>query len=371
MKRTAFFDKHIALGAKMVEFGGYEMPVQYPKGIIAEHKVVRDGGVGVFDVSHMGEFSVKGVDALAYLQFLTVNDVSTLTPGKAQYSALPKPDGTIIDDLLVYMLAENDYMIVVNGATSEKDWAHFAEHAKSFNVTIRNDSDAMSLLAVQGEKSIPTLQKLTDVDLASIEYYHFVQGKLAGVDMTISRTGYTGETGIEIYFSSDKDTAYKVWDAVFEAGKEYGIEPIGLGARDTLRLEMGYCLYGNDIDETTTPLEAGLGWVTKLNKATPCIATEALKAQKEAGLTRKLVGFVIEERGAIARHGHPIIDDAGTKIGIVTSGNISPTTGKAIALGYVPLALSKEGMNVTIEVRPGKRAIGTIKKLPFVTPQVR
>jgi aminomethyltransferase len=371
VKRTTFFDKHVALGAKMVEFGGFEMPVQYPKGIIAEHKVVRDGGVGVFDVSHMGEFSVKGEDAIAYLQFLTVNDVSTLTPGKAQYSALPKPDGTIIDDLLVYMLAENDYMIVVNGATSEKDWAHFAEHAKNFNVTIINNSDATALLAVQGEKSIPALQKLTDVDLSSIPYYHFVQGKLAGVDMIISRTGYTGETGIEIYFPSDTETAFKVWDAVFEAGKEFGIEPIGLGARDTLRLEMGYCLYGNDIDETTTPLEAGLGWVTKLNKATPCIATEALKAQKEAGLSRKLVGFVIEERGAIARHGHPIVNDAGEQIGVVTSGNISPTTGKAIALGYVPLALSKEGTNITIEVRPGKRAVGTIKKLPFVTPQVK
>lgn len=371
MKRTVFFDKHVALGAKMVEFGGFEMPVQYPKGIISEHKVVRDGGVGVFDVSHMGEFSVKGPDALTYLQYLTVNDVSTLSPGKAQYSALPKPDGTLLDDLLVYMLAENDYMIVVNGATSEKDWAHFSEHAKKFNVTISNNSDATALLAVQGEKSIQTLQKLTDVDISSIAYYHFVQEKLAGVDMIISRTGYTGETGIEIYFSSEKDIAFKVWDAVFEAGSEFGIEPIGLGARDTLRLEMGYCLYGNDIDETTTPLEAGLGWVTKLNKSIPCIAYDALKAQKESGVSRKLVGFVIEEKGAIARHGHPIVDDTGSKIGVVTSGNISPTTGKAIALGYVPLANSKEGTDVTIEVRPGKRATGTIKKLPFITPQVK
>lgn len=371
MKRTVFFDKHVALGAKMVEFGGFEMPVQYPKGIIAEHKVVRDGGVGVFDVSHMGEFSVKGQDALAYLQHLTLNDVSVLEPGKAQYSALPKPDGTLIDDLLVYMLGENDYMVVVNGATSEKDWAHFSNEAKNFDVEIRNDSDATALLAVQGEKSIPTLQKLTDVDLSAIPYYNFAKGKLAGVDMIISRTGYTGETGIEIYFPSDKDIAFKVWDAVFDAGKEFGIEPIGLGARDTLRLEMGYCLYGNDIDETTTPLEAGLGWVTKLQKATPCLATDALKAQKEAGIKRKLVGFVIEEKGAIARHGHPIVNGAGEKIGVVTSGNISPTTGKAIALGYVPTELSKPDTVIRIEVRAGKIAQGIIKKLPFVTPQVK
>ena len=370
MKRTPFFDKHVALGAKIVEFGGYEMPVQYPKGIIAEHKVVREGGVGVFDVSHMGEFDVSGPDALAFLQFLTVNDVSVLTPGKAQYSAMPLANGGIIDDLLIYMLAENHYMAVVNAGTMPNDWKHFSEQAKNFKVTLRNDSDATSLLAIQGAKSLSTMQKLTDVKLAEIPYYHFVPGKLAGVDMIISKTGYTGETGVEIYFPSDAATSSKVWDAIFEAGKEFGIEPIGLGARDTLRLEMGYCLYGNDIDETTNPLEAGLGWITKLNKTTPCIAVDALKAQKEKGLSRKLSGFVIDEKGAIARHGHPIIDADGKKIGEVTSGNISPMTGKAIGLGYVPTDLAKEGTEITIETRPGKKVIAKIVKPPFVSPHV-
>lgn len=355
----------------MVEFGGFEMPVQYPKGIIAEHKVVREGGVGVFDVSHMGEFDVTGPDALAFLQHITVNDVSTLAPGKAQYSALPLPNGCIIDDLIVYMLEPDHYMCVVNASTTEKDLAHFSEQAKKFNVTLRNDSDKTALLAIQGAKSIDTMQKLTDVKLLDIPYYNYAKGKIAGVDMIISRTGYTGELGIEIYFPAEQPTATKVWDAIFEAGKEFGIEPIGLGARDTLRLEQGYCLYGNDIDETTTPLEAGLGWITKLNKAIPCLATDALKAQKEAGIKRKLVGFVIDEKGAIARHGHPIINDAGEKIGEVTSGNLSPMNGKAIGLGYVPTELSKEGTEILIEVRAGKRAKGVVTKPPFVPPHTK
>lgn len=371
MKRTPFFDKHTALGAKIVEFGGYEMPVQYPKGIIAEHKIVRQGGVGVFDVSHMGEFDITGPDSLSFLQYITVNDVAALTPGKAQYSAMPKADGGIIDDLLIYMLSDNHYMAVVNASTMPNDWAHFSEQGKKYNVALRNDSDVTSLLAIQGAKSLATMQKLTDVKLEDIRYYHFVPGKVAGVDMIISKTGYTGETGVEIYFTSEAVTASKVWDAIFEAGKEFAIEPIGLGARDTLRLEMGYCLYGNDIDETTNPLEAGLGWITKLNKATPCIAADALKAQKEAGLQRKLSGFVIDEKGAIARHGHSIIDADGKKIGEVTSGNISPMTGKAIGLGYVPLALSKEGTDITIETRPGKRVTGKIVKPPFVEPHTK
>jgi len=371
VKRTPFFEKHLALGGKIVEFGGFEMPVQYPKGIIAEHKIVREGGVGVFDVSHMGEFDVSGPDALNFLQYITVNDVSVLAPGKAQYSAMPLPSGGIIDDLIIYMLAENHYMAVVNASTTPNDWAHFSEQAKKYNVTLRNDSDATSLLAIQGAKSLETMQKLTDVKLTEIPYYNFVKGKIAGVDMTISKTGYTGETGIEIYFTSEQAVASKVWDAIFDAGKEFGIEPIGLGARDTLRLEMGYCLYGNDIDESTNPLEAGLGWITKLNKATPCIAIDALKKQKEVGISRKLSGFVIEERGAIARHGHAIIDTNGTKIGEVTSGNISPMTGKAIGLGYVPTALSKEGTEITIETRPGKRVTGKIVKPPFVQPHTK
>jgi aminomethyltransferase len=371
VKRTPFFEKHVELGAKIVEFGGYEMPVQYPKGIIAEHKIVREGGVGVFDVSHMGEFDISGPDALAFLQYITVNDVSALAPGKAQYSAMRLPNGGIIDDLLIYMLAENHYMAVVNAGTQPNDWKHFSGQAKKYNVTLRNDSDATALLAIQGAKSLETMQKLTDIKLSEIPYYNFVKGKIAGVDMTISKTGYTGETGIEIYFTSDKSVASKVWDAIFEAGKEFAIEPIGLGARDTLRLEMGYCLYGNDIDESTNPLEAGLGWITKLNKVTPCIAIDALKKQKETGISRKLSGFIIDERGAIARHGHSIVDANGTKIGIVTSGNISPMTGKAIGLGYVPVALSKEGSEITIETRPGKKVIAKIVKPPFVQPHTK
>ncbi len=371
MKRTPFFNKHVALGAKIVEFGGYEMPVQYPSGIIAEHKSVREGGVGVFDVSHMGEFDVVGPQALDFLQYISVNDVSVLSPGKAQYSAMPLPNGGIIDDLLIYMLSDNHYMAVVNAGTMPKDWAHFSEQAKKYDVTLRNDSDETSLLAIQGAKSLETMQKLTDVTLADIPYYHFVQGKIAGVDMVISRTGYTGEAGIEIYSTSDPEIASKVWDSIFDAGKEFGIVPIGLGARDTLRLEMGYCLYGNDIDESTNPLEAGLGWITKLNKATPCIAIDALKKEKEQGITRKLSGFIIEERGAIARHGHSIIDAEGNKIGEVTSGNISPITGKAIGLCYVPVALSKEGTDIVIETRPGKRVNARIVKPPFVQPHTK
>jgi aminomethyltransferase len=366
LKRTPFYDKHVALGAKLVEFGGYEMPVQYPKGIIAEHKAVRDGGVGVFDVSHMGEFNVEGPEALPFLQYLTVNDVATLEPGRAQYSAMTNEQGGIIDDLLVYMRGANHYMLVVNAGTSMKDWAHVNAIASTFDVKLRNDSDATALLAVQGEKAGVVLQKLTDIDLETIPYYHFLEGTLAGVKMIVSRTGYTGEKGLELYFASDPDTASKVWDAIFEAGQPEKIEPIGLGARDTLRLEMGYCLYGNDIDETTTPLEAGLGWITKLKKAPQCLAYEALQKQKEQGVTRKLTGFMIDERGAIARHGHPILDMSGSEIGIVTSGTMSPTLGKAIGLGYVPTAMAKPDLEITIEVRPGKRAVAKTMKIPFI-----
>jgi aminomethyltransferase len=354
-----------------VEFGGFEMPVQYPKGIIAEHKVVREGGVGVFDVSHMGEFDITGPDCLAFLQYLTVNDVSALAPGKAQYNAMPLADGGIIDDLLIYMFDENHYMAVVNAGTQPKDWDHFQSIAKKYNVTLKNISDDTALLAIQGAKALDVMQSLTDVKLSEIPYYQFALGQLAGVGMVISRTGYTGESGIEIYFSSEKDTASKVWDAIMNAGKDAGIEAIGLGARDTLRLEMGYCLYGNDIDETTNPLEAGLGWITKLNKAIPCLAADALKVQKERGLSRKLSGFIIEEKGAIARHGHAIIDQNGNKIGEVTSGNISPILNKAIGLGYVPLAQSKEGTEILIETRPGKKVSAKIVKPPFVQPHTK
>jgi aminomethyltransferase len=366
VKRTPFYDKHVALEAKLVEFGGFEMPVQYPKGIIAEHKTVRDGGVGVFDVSHMGEFNVEGPEALPFLQYLTVNDVAALEPGRAQYSAMTNEQGGIIDDLLVYMRGKDHYMLVVNAGTSMKDWAHVNAIASTFQVTLRNDSDATALLAVQGEQSGTVLQRLTDIDLETIPYYHFLEGTLAGEKMIISRTGYTGEKGLELYFSSDPTIASKVWDAIFEAGQPEKIEPIGLGARDTLRLEMGYCLYGNDIDENTTPLEAGLGWITKLKKTPPSIALAALQKQKEEGLTRKLTGFMIDERGAIARHGHIILDATGQQIGQVTSGTMSPTLGKAIGLGYVPPALAKPDLELTIEVRPGKRAIARTTKIPFI-----
>jgi len=371
VKRTPFYQKHVDLGAKMVEFGGFEMPVQYPKGIITEHKAVREGAGGVFDVSHMGEFDVTGPDALRFLQTITVNDVAQLVPGKAQYSCMPKPNGGIIDDLIIYMLEPDHYMVVVNASTAEKDWAWFSEQAKQFKVSLRNDSDKIALLAIQGKKALDILQKLTDVDLSKIEYYHFAKGNLAGVDMIISRTGYTGEPGFEIYLPSENAVASKVWDAIFEAGKEFGLEAIGLGARDTLRLEMGYCLYGNDISEETHPLEANLAWITKLNKEIPCLAFDAIRKYKEEGLTRKLIGLVVEEKGAIARHGHKIFDAEGKEVGEVTSGNISPMLNKAIGLGYVTLGLSKDGSEVFIETRPGKRVRAVIQKPPFLKPEVK
>lgn len=355
----------------MVEFAGYEMPVQYKKGIIAEHKAVREGVGGVFDVSHMGEFDLTGPDALNFLQTITTNDVAALTPGKAQYSSLPNEQGTLLDDLIVYMLEPVHYMIVVNGATMEKDWAWFSKQAQKFNVKLRNDSDATALLAIQGKGVKDILQTLTNVDLDSIEYYHFTKGKLADTDMLIARTGYTGEPGFEIFFPSDAKTADHVWNAVFKAGEAKGLEPIGLGARDTLRLEMGYCLYGNDIDETTNPLEAGLQWITKLNKQPECHAFPALRAIKEKGLIRKLVGFSTDEKGAIMRHGHPIFDANGTKIGDVTSGNLSPMLNKSIAMGYVPMECSKDGSEIFVEVRAGKRVKATVQKPPFIKPEVK
>jgi aminomethyltransferase len=292
-------------------------------------------------------------------------------PGKAQYSCLPNERGGIIDDLIVYMLEPDHYMIVVNASTAPNDWAWFTKRSEGFNVTLRNDSDDVALLAIQGKKAQEILQKMTDVDLSTIEYYHFARGTVAGVDMIISRTGYTGEPGFEIYFPAEQSVAGKVWDALFETGKPYGLAPIGLGARDTLRLEMGYCLYGSDIDETTNPLEAGLGWITKLKKSTPCLAFPAIAEAKERGLTRKLVGLLSEEKGAIMRHGHKIYDDAGYEIGVVTSGNISPMLNKAIGLGYVPTASSKEGSEVMVELRPGKRVKASVVKPPFVKPEVK
>lgn len=357
MKRTPFFEMHQKAGAKIVPFAGFEMPVQYA-GIMEEHKSVRNA-VGVFDVSHMGEFFAKGANALSFLQKITVNDVSKLTPGKAQYSAMCYEDGGIVDDLLVYMLAENSYMIVVNAANIDKDWEWMKKHCPS-DVSFENKSDNTALLAIQGPKSLETLKKLTTIDLATIPYYNFVQASLAGIEMIISRTGYTGELGFEIYF--DVKHAEKIWNAIFDAGKEFSIAPIGLGARDTLRLEMGYCLYGNDIDNTTNPIEGGLSWITKLNKG-DFIAKPILEKTKIEGPKRKLVGMMLNEK-AVPRHGYPLLVN-GTNVGVVTSGTFSPSLEKGIAMGYVNVPYTEVGTTIQIDVR-GKMADAKIVALPFL-----
>lgn len=357
MKRTAFYDIHASLGAKIVEFGGFEMPVQY-SGIIEEHLAVRNR-VGVFDVSHMGEFEVKGKEALAFLQKATINDVSKLTEGRAQYSAMCYEDGGIVDDLLVYHCGDH-YMLVVNASNTAKDFEWLRSQAGA-GVELRDVSDAFSLLAVQGPKSQVTLQKLTKIDLSKMEYYHFTRGMLAGEQMIISRTGYTGEAGFELYFSSNAKAAKKVWESIFDAGKEFGVMPVGLGARDTLRLEMGFCLYGNDIDQTTNPLEAGLGWITKLEKG-DFVGKSVLVKAKESGLQKKLAGFVIPER-AVARHGCNIRKNGAT-VGHVTSGTFSPSLQKGIAMGYVRADLAKPGQDLQLDIR-GKAVSATVMKLPF------
>ncbi|MEO5928416.1 MAG: glycine cleavage system aminomethyltransferase GcvT [Candidatus Kapaibacterium sp.] len=359
LQRTALYDVHVALGAKIVPFAGFEMPVLY-KGIIAEHTAVRER-VGIFDVSHMGEVTVKGPRALDFIQKITINDASVLTDGGAQYSAMCLPNGGIIDDLLVYRRAENDYLLVINASNIGKDFAWMEENAID-GAELRNVSDDYSLLAVQGPKAIETLKKLTDTDLDAIEYYHFVDGKVAGIDAIISRTGYTGEVGFELYLSSEKEPSETVWNAVMEAGAEFGIEPTGLGARDTLRLEMAYCLYGNDIDETTNPIEAGLGWITKANKG-EFNGKDAIVAVKEAKPPRKLVGFEMNER-AVPR-GHYKIAAEGREIGEVTSGTSSPTLGKGIGMGYVESAYSKPGTAISIIIRD-KEVPATVVKPPFV-----
>lgn len=362
MKKTAFYTCHTERGAKMVEFAGFVMPIQYPGGIMHEHNVVRTG-VGVFDVSHMGEFLVQGSDALAFLQKITVNDVSKLTHGKAQYSAMCRPNGGIVDDLLVYHRGDH-YMMVVNGACEEKDWAWVQENAQGFaDLQLSNISAEINLLAVQGPKSLDTLQKLTNATLADIPYYGFVDGTLAGVEMILSRTGYTGELGMELYFRGDENVALNVWNALFEAGAEFSIEPIGLGARDTLRLEKGYCLYGNDITDDTHPLEAGLGWITKLAKG-EFNGSDILNKAKADGVTRKLVGFVVNVDKFIPRAGYDIVAN-GELIGKVTSGNISPTTGKAVGMGYVPTELSAPDCIIEISAR-GKTFPATVIKMPLV-----
>ena len=358
MKNTALTEKHISLGAKMVPFAGYNMPVQY-EGINAEHATVRNA-VGVFDVSHMGEFILKGENALDLIQRVTSNDASKLYDGKIQYSCLPNETGGIVDDLLVYRIDEKTYMLVVNASNIEKDW-NWIQKFNDKGVEMHNISDQTSLLAVQGPKAADALQSLTDIDLASMEYYSFKKGKFAGVDnVLVSATGYTGAGGFEIYF--ENQYADQIWDAIFKAGAEFGIKPIGLGARDTLRLEMGFCLYGNDIDDTTSPIEAGLGWVTKFNKEFTNSA--ALLAQKEAGVSRKLVGFEMIDRG-IPRHDYMVVDADGNQIGKVTSGTQSPSLQKAIGIAYVAKEFAKEGTEIFIDIRNNK-VKAQVVKFPFL-----
>ncbi|WP_028891885.1 glycine cleavage system aminomethyltransferase GcvT [Tenacibaculum sp. 47A_GOM-205m] len=357
MKNTALSHVHEALGAKMVPFAGYNMPVQY-EGVNIEHETVRNG-VGVFDVSHMGEFFLKGENALALIQKVSSNDASKLTPGKAQYSCMPNNDGGIVDDLIIYMIAENEYMLVVNASNIEKDWNWISQH-NDLNVEMENRSEDWSLLAIQGPKAAEAMQSLTSVDLTNIKFYTFEITDFAGIpNVVVSATGYTGSGGFEVYVKNED--VEQLWNKVFEAGKDWGIKPIGLAARDTLRLEMGYCLYGNDIDDTTSPLEAGLGWITKFTK--DFVNAEALKAQKEAGVTRKLVAFELTERG-VPRHDYEIVDADGNNIGRVTSGTMSPSLGKGIGLGYVTIENSKIDSDIFIQVRK-KQLSAKVVKLPF------
>ncbi len=357
LKHIALNDLHVRLGAKMVPFAGYLMPVSY-EGINVEHETVRNR-VGVFDVSHMGEFILKGPHALDLIQKVTSNDAAKLFDGKVQYSCLPNDQSGIVDDLLVYRIDEQTYMLVVNASNIEKDW-NWIRKQDEWNVEMHNISDKTSLLAVQGPLAADVLQPLTSMDLRNMEYYSFAKGVFAGVEnVLVSATGYTGAGGFEVYF--ENGSAGKIWDAIFEAGKAQGIRPIGLGARDTLRLEMGFCLYGNDIDDATSPIEAGLGWITKFTK--PFINCDALKRQKEEGVSRKLIGFEMIDRG-IPRHDYEVRDAGGNTIGKVTSGTQSPTLNKAIGLAYVPLAFAREGSEIFIQVRD-KALRAKVVKIPF------
>jgi len=358
IKNTALTDLHISLGAKMVPFAGFNMPVQY-EGINTEHEKVRKA-VGVFDVSHMGEFILKGDRALDLIQRVCSNDASKLFDGKVQYTYLPNEQGGIVDDLLVYRIDAQTYLLVVNASNIEKDWNWIARF-NEYGVDMKDISDETSLLAVQGPKATQVLQKLTEVDLSSLDYYTFKKGTFAGVDnVLISATGYTGAGGYELYF--ENSSARQIWDAIFEAGEEFGIAPIGLGARDTLRLEMGFCLYGNDIDDTTSPIEAGLGWVTKFTKN--FVHSEELKREKEEGVANKLVGFEMIDRG-IPRHGYEIQDESGTTLGRVTSGTQSPSLQKSIGMGYVQKAFAKEGTEIFINIR-NKPVKAMVVKPPFI-----
>lgn len=360
MKNTPFTEKHIALGAKMAAFAGYNMPISYT-GINDEHTAVRKNA-GVFDVSHMGEFILKGEKALPLIQKLTTNDASKLTAGKAQYSCMPNDEGGIIDDLLVYCVEENKvYMIVVNASNIEKDWNWITKH-NTENAEMHNISDKTCLLAIQGPNATKILQPLTNMDILNLKYYTFTKGKFAGVDnVLISATGYTGAGGVEIYFDVKDGAADKIWNAIFETGTPQGLKPIGLAARDTLRLEMGFCLYGNDIDDTTSPLEAGLGWITKFTK--DFTSKTIFEKQKAEGVKRKLVGFEMIDKG-IPRHHYEIKDAAGNKIGYVTSGTQSPSLQKAIGMGYVTTEHALPGAEIFIAVRD-KMLKAKVAKIPF------
>ncbi len=358
MKKTTFNGIHKKLGAKMVEYAGFEMPIQYSS-IIAEHKAVRNS-VGVFDVSHMGEVFISGDKALEFVQYITINDASKLFAGRVQYSAMCYPDGGIVDDLLVYRLSDTEFLLVINASNIDKDVRWMKENNK-FGVSIDDRSDEYSLLAVQGPNSEEVIKKLVK-EMPELEYYHFTKGKIAGIDMIISRTGYTGEIGYELYFTGDVSDAEKVWNELFKAGKEFDIQPVGLAARDSLRLEMGYCLYGNDIDQTTNPIEAGLGWVTKIDKEN-FIGKNAILKVKQEGPGRKLVAMISDEK-TFPRKGYDITAE-GKKVGVVTSGTVSPVLEKPIALGYVNKPLNTAGSNVAFKIRD-KEFPATVTKLPFV-----
>ncbi len=359
MKNTPLTEVHVNLGAKMAAFAGYNMPITYPTGIKVEHQTVREG-VGVFDVSHMGEFLVEGEGALALIQQVTSNNATKLRIGQAQYSCLPNHDGGIVDDLLVYRLAEAKYLLVVNASNIEKDWNWIVQH-NTYDAKMTNISDDIALLAIQGPKAAVALQSLTAIDLANMGYYTFETGTFAGVEeVIVSATGYTGSGGFELYIPAEK--AAEVWDRIFEAGAAEGIKPIGLAARDTLRLEMGFALYGNDINDTTSPIAAGLGWITKTKKG-KFNSVDIFKAQRKNGTPQKLVGFELTARG-IPRHDYSIMDGADNQIGIVTSGTQSPSLNKGIGMGYVDRAYSKIGSEIYIAIRK-KRVKAVVVKLPF------
>jgi aminomethyltransferase len=362
MKSTPFTQQHIALGAKMAEFAGYNMPISYT-GINDEHAAVRNNA-GIFDVSHMGEFILKGEGALDLIQRVTTNDAAKLVNGQAQYSSLTNNEGGIVDDLIVYCIeADKTYMLVVNASNIEKDWSWISSH-NTQGVDIENISDKTALLAIQGPNATKILQPLTAQDILNLKYYTFVKGEFAGVsNVLISATGYTGSGGVEIYFKDEGDNAEKIWKAIFEVGQPQGLKPIGLGARDTLRLEMGFCLYGNDIDDTTSPLEAGLGWITKLNKDSNFTAKEILAQQKAAGVQRKLVGFEMIDKG-IPRHHYKITDAEGNEIGYVTSGTQAPSLSKAIGLGYVATAHAALDSDIYISIR-NNPVKARVVKFPF------